>query len=235
MGMNEGNMDVQQITNHACTNNYGGHPDWACNKWGDPEVKSHSNEFGPGSQYTINSRKPFTFSQVFDVNNGDFTFTTKMTQEGREISKRMGPGNEQLNAMWRVLEGGMAFVTGYWFAQDMNWMDWELCGSGPEHCNMNPADISNWRITSNGSPVPSPSPSPVQHPILSPLLLQQDQASAVGEAHATVAVSQVIGAMRQKAIAHSAVVLGVRGDDRSGALERVWCQFTAVRVSPSTT
>merc|ERR1712107_644478 len=123
MGMNEGNMDVQQITNHACTNNYGGHPDWACNKWGDPEVKSHSNEFGPGSQYTVDSRKPFTFSQVFDVNNGDFTFTTKMTQEGREISKRMGPGNEQLNAMWRVLEGGMAFVTGYWFAQDMNWMD----------------------------------------------------------------------------------------------------------------
>merc|ERR1719232_1239487 len=109
--MNEGNMDVQQITNHAYTHDYGGHPDWACNKWGDPEEKTHGN---------------------------DFTFTTTMSQEGKTVVKRMGPGSRQLNEMWKVLDRGMAFVTGYWFAQDMNWMDGELCGNGAEHCNMNP-------------------------------------------------------------------------------------------------
>merc|ERR1719464_1790320 len=59
------------------------------------------------------------------------------------------------------LQKGMALVTGYWFAQDMNWMDGEVCGSGAEHCNMNPAYISNWKITSNDGPAPpSPGPAP---------------------------------------------------------------------------
>merc|ERR1711860_355733 len=89
--------------------------------------------------------------------------TTTMAQEGRSVVKRMGPGSRQLNEMWKVLDRGMAFVTGYWFAQDMNWMDGELCGNGAEHCNMNPAYISNWRITSNDGPVPSP-PSPAPAP-----------------------------------------------------------------------
>merc|ERR1712012_350646 len=142
--MNEGNAAVQQITNHACTHDYGGHPDWACNKWGDPEEKTHGNEFGPGAQYTINSQKPFTFAQKFDVNGDDFTFTTTMSQEGKTV------------------------VTGYWFAQDMNWMDGELCGNGAEHCNMNPAYISNWRLTSGDAPVPSPSPSPSPEPAPGP-------------------------------------------------------------------
>merc|ERR1719150_1650630 len=157
--MNEGNMDVQQITNHACTGDYHCHPSWQCNKWGDPEVKTHSGDFGPGAGHTIDSRKPFTFSQRFDVNGDDFTFTTTMSQEGRQVVQRMGPGSGQLNAMLTEIRKGMAFVTGYWFAQDMNWMDGELCGNGPEHCNMNPAYISNWRLTSNGGP-PSPGPAP---------------------------------------------------------------------------
>merc|ERR1719336_3756618 len=42
----------------------------------------------------------------------------------------------------------------------MNWMDGELCGNGPEHCNMNPAYISNWTLTSNTGPAPGPAPSP---------------------------------------------------------------------------
>merc|ERR1712045_385536 len=159
--MNEGNMDVQQITNHACTNDYGSHPDWQCNKWGDPEVKTHSSDFGSGSGHTIDSGKPFTFSQRFDVNGDDFTFTTIMSQDGRQVVKRMGPGSAQLNAMLREIQSGLVFVTGYWFARDMNWMDGELCGSGPEQCNMNPAYISNWRLTTNEGPVPpAPTPAP---------------------------------------------------------------------------
>mmetsp|Transcript_74894 Transcript_74894/g.189320 ORF Transcript_74894/g.189320 Transcript_74894/m.189320 type:complete len:127 (+) Transcript_74894:2-382(+) len=46
----------------------------------------------------------------------------------------------------------------------MNWMDGESCGSGTEHCSSEPAYISNWRITSNGEPVPSPSPDPSPSP-----------------------------------------------------------------------
>jgi len=163
--MNEGNMDVQQVTNHACTNDYGSHPDWQCNKWGDPEVKTHSSDFGPGAGHTIDSGKLFTFSQKFDVSGDDFTFTTTMSQEGRQVVQRMGPGSNQLNAMLTEIQKGMVFVTGYWFAKDMNWMDGELCGNGAEHCNMNPAYLSNWRLTSNdGAPAPGPAPGPAPSP-----------------------------------------------------------------------
>jgi len=164
--MNEGNNMVQQITNHACTGkgSYQGHPDWECNKWGDPEVKTHASDFGPQPSSTIDSTKPYTFSQKFDANGGDFIFTTTMTQEGRTKTMVMGPGNPQLNDMLKDLEKRMAFVTGYWFAPDMNWMDGEECGQGTETCNQNPAYISNWRITTNGQPVPPPAPTPPPPP-----------------------------------------------------------------------
>lgn len=158
--MNEGNMHVQQVTNHACTNDYAGHPDWVCSKWGNPWAKTHPSDFGKGAQHTIDSRKPFTYSQRFEKEGGQFTFTTTISQENREVVLRLGPGNSQMNSMSEEIEKGMAFVTGYWFAPDMNWMDGEECGSGPEHCNSHPAYISNWRITSNDAPVPTPAPLP---------------------------------------------------------------------------
>merc|ERR1712045_953821 len=159
--MNESNMEVQQITNHACTRDYSSHPDWQCHKWGDPEAKTHSSDFGPGADYTIDSGRPFTFSQRFDVNGDDFLFTTVISQDGNQVVRQMGPGSSQLNAMLKEIQKGMVFVTGYWFAPDMNWMDGELCGNGPEHCNMNPVYISNWRLTTNSGPAPpSPGPAP---------------------------------------------------------------------------
>merc|ERR1719384_2036453 len=156
--MNEGNKEVQQMTNHACTRDYAAHPDWQCHKWGEPETKTAGHEFSPGAGHTIDSNKPFTYSQRFDVNGDDFTFTTIISQGGRQVVKTMGPGNRQLNAMLKELNKGMAFVTGYWFAADMNWMDGDECGGGVEHCNMNPAYISNWRLTTNDGPAPVPTP-----------------------------------------------------------------------------
>jgi len=163
--MNEGNDRVQQVTNHACTGkgSYNGHPDWECNKWGDPEVKTVPSDFGPGQQHTINTNEAFTYSQVFDANGGDMIFTTTMSQNGRTKVLQMGPGNAQLNHMMTEgsLERGMAFVTGYWYASDMNWMDGDTCGSGAETCNQRPVTIRNWRITTNGAPIPfSPTPAP---------------------------------------------------------------------------
>jgi len=165
--MNEGNDNVQQITNHACTGqgSYPGHPDWQCHKWGDPEDKSGQSQFSVGRGHTIDSDKPFTFSQKFDASSGSLIITTTMSQEERSVTMSMGP-SAQLDSMWKdgSLEKGMAFVTGYWFAPDMNWLDGEECGSNSEHCNQNPAYISNWRITTNGMPIPTPAPAPAPGP-----------------------------------------------------------------------
>jgi len=165
--MNEGNNEVQQITNHACTGNYAQHPDWACNKWGDPEWKSHPADFGPSSNSHIDSTKKYTFAQKFEKTGNDLTVTNTMSQEGSQsVVARMGPGNSQLNAMMLEIEQGMVFVTGYWFAPDMNWLDGEECGSGSETCNNKPVYLSNWKIYQNGNEPPSPPipPRPTEAP-----------------------------------------------------------------------
>merc|ERR1719323_2861113 len=83
----------------------------------------------------------------------------------------MGPGNEQLNVMAKNISKGMVFVTGYWFDPSMNWLDGEECGSGQEHWNKNSAYLSNWRITTNGNPVPTPpvAPTPPRPPSPAPV------------------------------------------------------------------
>lgn len=74
---------------------------------------------------------------------------TTISQDGKaDVIMNMGP-SPQLQAMLTSLEQGMVFVTGYWSAPDMNWLDRSACGSGPERCSGGPARISNWRITSN--------------------------------------------------------------------------------------
>merc|ERR1711878_233720 len=76
---------------------------------------THGSDFNAGAGATIDSNKPFTFSQRFDVNGNDFTFTTTLSQEGRQHVMRMNP-NHQMSNMLGELRKGMALVTGYWFA-----------------------------------------------------------------------------------------------------------------------
>jgi len=170
--MNEGNNAVQQITNHACTYDYPGHPDWACHKWGEPEVKVSPGEFAGGRGHTIDGNKPFTFSQQFKMTDGQLQVITTITQGAAKVVKTMGP-NAQLQAMLNTgsLLNGMAFVTGYWTASDMNWLDGDICGSGPEHCSGAPAYISNWRLTTDtpappAPPHPAPGPGPGPAPVV---------------------------------------------------------------------
>jgi len=162
--MNEMNAAVVQVTNHACAGPYNGHPDWKCHKWGDPETKTKPYEFGVGSGHAIDTKKKFTFSQEFKVESAGLIVTTTLSQGSTQKTYRMGP-NSQLDAMMRTgsLERGMAFVTGYWTAPDMNWMDGDTCGQGAEHCNENPVYLGNWRITTN-SPAPPAPPSPTPTP-----------------------------------------------------------------------
>jgi len=162
--MNEGNNAVQQITNHACTRDYYGHPDWECHKWGEPEVKMMPWEFAGGRGHTIDGNKPFTFSQQFKMTDGQLQVITTITQGAAKVEKTMGP-SAQLQAMLTggSLLNGMAFVTGYWTAPDMNWLDGDVCGGGTERCSEAPAYISNWRITTD-SPAPPAPPKPEPNP-----------------------------------------------------------------------
>jgi len=164
--MYEGNAEVSQITNHACNAPYSQDPSWKCNKWGDPEFKTTPAQFGPGPQHTvINTNDWYTYSQKFEDIDGYLMVTTTLSQAGRSWSTLMdGRANPEVQAMKSFLEAGLVLVTGYWTAPDMNWLDGDSCGSGPETCNNNPAQIANWRIETNGPSPPGPSPGPTPGP-----------------------------------------------------------------------
>lgn len=154
--MYEGNAMVSQITNHACSGKgkYQGHSDWACHKWGDPADKTKAAEFSPGPEHTIDTTRKFTYEQEFWEVNGQAIVTTRMVQGSKRLEKTLGPHNQELNDMFKVIKAGMVFVTGYWYNKAMNWLDGEACGTGDEQCNQKPVYISNWKITSNRGPAP---------------------------------------------------------------------------------
>merc|ERR1719511_57394 len=85
--MNEGNMNVQQATNHACSSSS------YCSKGGNPWDKTHPGQFGIGSGNQIDSRKPFTYAMKFEKIGGDLGVVVTMSQEGREVVLCLGPGD----------------------------------------------------------------------------------------------------------------------------------------------
>lgn len=155
----EGNKNALRTANHACTASYSQHPNWKCNKNGDPLRKTTAGEFGIGVDHSIDSSRPFHYAQSFDLQGDDLTVTTVVTQDDRRVEFTMGPGSSELNAMVSELRGGMALVTGYWYQEDMEGLDSEACGNGAQECNMRPAYVSNWTITTNGA-TPAPTPAP---------------------------------------------------------------------------
>lgn len=151
--INEGNMNVQQVTNHACTHDYQ-YPDWVCSKGGNPWGKTHWTQFGKHGRSKIDSRKRFTYSTRFEKFGGNLKAVVAISQDDNEVVLSLGP-DLQMNAMMAEMEKGMVLVAGYWWSPDMNWLDSEQCGGGRESCNQHPAYISNWRITTNPEPAPT--------------------------------------------------------------------------------
>lgn len=132
----EMNKHTLQVTNHACSD-YRTPParssSGACDHGGSPIVKfgNGAHDFGPGSDYTIDSKKRFEFRMDFPVEGGNLMGRIKLSQEGRTVRKTM----HNLNNIWGALSDGMALVLDAWHSEDLTWLDGGVCHT-PEHCNM---------------------------------------------------------------------------------------------------
>mmetsp|Transcript_133032 Transcript_133032/g.332005 ORF Transcript_133032/g.332005 Transcript_133032/m.332005 type:complete len:447 (-) Transcript_133032:229-1569(-) len=132
----EMNKHTLQVTSHACSD-YKKPParssSEACDHGGSPTIKfgNGGQDFGPGSQYTIDSKKRFEFRMDFPIENGNLVGHVKLSQEGRTVSKSM----YNLNTIWGALADGMALVLDAWHSEDLTWLDGGVCHT-PERCNM---------------------------------------------------------------------------------------------------
>ena len=115
--------------------------------------------YGPGDSYTINTDLPFHAKiEFFADGAGQFsTFTTTMTQNGRE--QAMTGDCSYLNNMSSDLSNGMGFVVSNW-GGDASWLWHDRCQGS---CNWPELSVSNIKVKTGGvtpGPGPSPTPSP---------------------------------------------------------------------------
>jgi len=156
----EANSHVFQATPHRCDEpSATGHYSNCDRKGCQQSTRSlGENAYGPGPQFTIDTRRPFTVQTTFNGTMHStvprFTgLTTRLQQAGNElIMHHSGCSKGYLEAMARAMAEGMSMRITYWGddAKTMSWLDQPPCG--PTSCaasNAGTAVISAIRV-SNG-------------------------------------------------------------------------------------
>jgi len=158
----EMNVNSLQVTSHSCSD-YQKPPfasqSWACDHSGSPEVKfgNGAMNFGPSSQYTIDSRKPFEFRMDFPTENGVLKGHITVSQHGKQVRGTM----HNLENMRKPLTDGMVLVLDAWQSEDMTWLDGGASAChAPETCNLQSTKFYDLVIKRLSGPAPAPAPSP---------------------------------------------------------------------------
>lgn len=151
----EANKYAFQTTPHVCDkSNWTGHYA-SCDGHGaniNSVDELGDNGYGPGSQYTIDTTKPFHVKvELFDYNDEFGEVLTMFSQEGRCKTMR-NRNSKYLNLMTEAVDEGQVFVLSSWKATN-NWLTKQTCDVEADKCSSNPtATISNISIsTSNGA------------------------------------------------------------------------------------
>mmetsp|Transcript_155299 Transcript_155299/g.377218 ORF Transcript_155299/g.377218 Transcript_155299/m.377218 type:complete len:714 (+) Transcript_155299:3-2144(+) len=173
----EANNHVYQATPHRCDepSNTGHYSNCDRKGCGQNTQSMGDYVYGPGTQYTINTRHPFTVHTTFHGSNlqapPTFTgLTTKLQQDDRELVLGHSSCEGYLASLADVMAEGMSMRITYWGedAKTMKWLDQPSCGK--ESCSGNNAGdavisgivvSSSTTNTSSGKPSAYPSHSPL--------------------------------------------------------------------------
>jgi len=156
----EMNVNALQVTSHTCSD-YEKPPfastAWSCDHVGSPEVKfgNGKQDFGPGSDFTIDSQKKFEFRLDFPIEDGSLKGYVTISQGDSVIAGNMG----SLDGLRSALSDGMVLVLDAWSSDNLLWLDGGTC-SVPEVCNLASTDFSNIAVEKfSGLPADRPSPA----------------------------------------------------------------------------
>jgi len=158
MDIMEANNRALQVTPHKCDSpqgKYYPHCDgFGC---GRNTYKMNPNSFGPGSNFSINTQKPFRVSVSFQTSGGNLNhITTVLSQDGSArftINHDDSCGGGYLSSMTDAFKQGMVVIMSYWGTSGsvMSWLDIPPCNSN-ENCNENTQVIfSDIQVTGNGT------------------------------------------------------------------------------------
>jgi len=133
MDLVEANTKAFQITPHKCNSKNGAGIWQDCDRGGCFKRVHEGNNYGWGSQFTINTQNTFSVSFTFVATNGRFSsMVSKLTQGGNSVTINHGSdcGSGYLDAMTDMLKE-MTFAISYWGsdAGSMSWLDGPQCGN----------------------------------------------------------------------------------------------------------
>jgi len=153
MDIFEANNRAIQVTPHKCDAPQG-HYYPSCDRGGCAINTYHlnPNNFGPGSNFIVNSQKPFRVSMSFMTTNNVLTsIYTVVSQEGKQFSFTHNDGHcggGYLASMTDAFKQGMVGTFSYWGSTGsiMSWLDVPPCDIN-EACNQaNTVTFSDFRI-----------------------------------------------------------------------------------------
>ena len=139
----EANNKGIQITPHKCAEPTGKYYNWCDGRGcGQNVQKSNPSLYGWGSDYLINTQKPFDVEMSLKAVNGQLSsIETVLKQEGRShtiIHSDSNCGAGYLSDITKPLNYGMVLIFSYWgdasSGNDMTWLDSPPC-DGTIGCN----------------------------------------------------------------------------------------------------
>jgi len=152
----EANNHAFQATLHRCDPPLDQHYSF-CDRGGcEQTTRTKAHAYGPGSEYNIDTTKPFDVDTEFLKNDGVLSgMRTTMRQAGRqEVMEHSNCNKAYLAKLSEAMATGMSLRITYWGgeAQTMAWMDVPPCGGAAcKGSNAGDAVISNIQIKPGSS------------------------------------------------------------------------------------
>jgi len=160
----EANNQAFQATPHKCDPAVGGHYNY-CDKGGcGQNTRDKVGAYGPGAEFTIDTRQPFDVSTAFLEDSGQVLvgMRTILTQAGKQVELHHSECSaDYLAQLSAAMTSGMSLRITYWGdkADTMSWMDAPPCGTQACHgANAGKAMISNISIGAIPKPASLPAP-----------------------------------------------------------------------------
>eukprot|EP01012_Entosiphon_sulcatum_P055199 TRINITY_DN767_c1_g1_i2.p1 TRINITY_DN767_c1_g1~~TRINITY_DN767_c1_g1_i2.p1 ORF type:complete len:209 (+),score=49.46 TRINITY_DN767_c1_g1_i2:168-794(+) len=154
----EANKYAFQVTPHKCdtpTGKYYPHCDGGgC---GRNSYRQNPGAYGPGSNYTIDTRSPFdvSISFVADASNALSSVNTELRQNGKtfRMIHDSSCGQGYLPALSDALKDGMVVTISYWGdkSSTMSWLDIPPCANTVDCNTATSFTFSNLAITNNNN------------------------------------------------------------------------------------
>jgi len=133
MDIMEANRAALQVTPHKCNSPQGKYYPYCDGGGCGQNTKYTNNAYGYGSNFQINTQRPFKVSMHFGTQGGSLAeITTVLSQDNKKVTlvhNSAKCGANYLQSMTEAFKKGLVLTVSYWGDSGMSWLDSPPCPS----------------------------------------------------------------------------------------------------------